>query len=111
MNATPPTSAALIVGCGYLGSRVATAWVASGRRVFALTRTRSAELTALGISPTVGDVLDPDSLTRLPEVGVVLYAVGLDRRAGRSMRDVEPSVHLWVQRQPLGGHGHGPTNF
>ncbi len=88
MNATPPTSAALIVGCGYLGSRVATAWVASGRRVLALTRSRSAELTALGISPIVGDVLDPDSLTHLPDVGVVLYAVGLDRRAGRSMRDV-----------------------
>lgn len=88
MNATPPTSAALIVGCGYLGSRVATAWVASGRRVLALTRSRSAELAALGITPIVGDVLDPDSLKHLPEVGVVLYAVGLDRRAGRSMRDV-----------------------
>lgn len=87
MNATQPLPA-LIVGCGYLGQRVATAWVASGRRVFALTRSRSAELAALGISPIVGDVLDPASLTRLPEVGVVLYAVGLDRRTGRSMRDV-----------------------
>jgi len=67
---------------------VATAWVASGRRVIALTRSRSAELAALGILPVVGDVLDPESLRQLPEVGVVLYAVGLDRRAGRSMRDV-----------------------
>ncbi len=87
MNATQPLPA-LIVGCGYLGQRVATAWVASGRRVFALTRTHSAELAALGITPIVGDVLDPTSLTALPEVGAVLYAVGLDRRAGRSMRDV-----------------------
>ena len=88
MYATEPKSAALIIGCGYLGLRVATAWVANGRRVFALTRSRSAELAKLGIEPIVGDVLDPARLTPLPEVGVVLYAVGLDRRAGGSMRDV-----------------------
>ena len=80
----PPT---LILGCGYLGSRVAALWQAERRRVVALTRGRAAALTALGLEPLVGDVLDPASL-RLPEATTVLYAVGLDRSAGRSMRDV-----------------------
>jgi nucleoside-diphosphate-sugar epimerase len=79
--APPPD--ALVIGCGYLGRRVAECWRGAGRRVFALTRNRSAELAARGLEPVVGDVLDPASLTRLPEVSTVLYAVAL----GRSMRE------------------------
>jgi nucleoside-diphosphate-sugar epimerase len=79
---------ALIVGCGYLGLRVATAWVAAGRRVSALTRGRAELLRGHGIEPVVGDVLDPQSLTQLPRTDTVLYAVGLDRSAGRPMREV-----------------------
>ena len=79
---------ALIVGCGYLGRRVARRWLAAGRRVAALTRGNADALAALGIEPIIGDVLDPDSLCHLPDAGTVLYAVGLDRTAGRSMRDV-----------------------
>lgn len=79
---------ALIVGCGYLGSRVARAWLAAGRRVAALTRTRGPQLAQLGIEPILGDVLDPDSLKRLPEASTVLYAVGFDRSSGRSMREI-----------------------
>jgi nucleoside-diphosphate-sugar epimerase len=78
----------LIVGCGYLGRRVARRWLSEGRRVTALTRGNADALTALGVEPIIGDVLDPDSLRRLPQAGTVLYAVGLDRSAGRSMRDV-----------------------
>jgi nucleoside-diphosphate-sugar epimerase len=84
--APPPD--VLVIGCGYLGRRVAARWRAAGRRVAALTRGRSAELTALGLDPIVGDVLDPDSLRRLPEVSTVLYAVALDRSSGRSMREM-----------------------
>ena len=83
--AMPP---ALIFGCGYLGMRVAQAWLARSRTVYALTRNRADELKALGIQPIVGDVLDPHSLRSLPEVGTILYAIGLDRKAGRSMREV-----------------------
>ncbi|MFO0850615.1 MAG: SDR family oxidoreductase [Gemmataceae bacterium] len=79
---------ALIVGCGYLGRRVAAAWVRDGRPVFALTRGRADELAALGVTPVVGDVTDPASLRALPAVGTVLYAVGMDRTAGKSMRAV-----------------------
>lgn len=84
--APPPD--ALVIGCGYLGRRVAALWRGRGRRVAALTRGRSAELGALGLVPVVGDVLDPASLRRLPEVPTVLYAVALDRSSGRSMREV-----------------------
>lgn len=87
-TAPPDPRPALVIGCGYLGRRVADAWLARGRRVVALTRTRAVDLAAAGIEPVVGDVLDPASLTGLPDASTVLYAVGLDRSAGRSMRDV-----------------------
>jgi nucleoside-diphosphate-sugar epimerase len=78
----------LIVGCGYLGRRVASRWLAAGRRVVALTRHNADKLADLGIEPVVGDVLDPSSLRALPAAGTLLYAVGLDRGAGKSMREV-----------------------
>ncbi len=79
---------ALIIGCGYLGGRVGRAWLDSGRAVRALTRSRAEALAAQGFEPIVGDVLDPGSLRALPAASTTLYAVGLDRAAGRSMRDV-----------------------
>ncbi|MCU0705998.1 MAG: SDR family oxidoreductase [Fimbriiglobus sp.] len=77
----------LIIGCGYLGLRAAKVWLAAGRKVYALTRGRADELRAAGIEPIVGDVLNPESL-QLPPTDTVLYAVGLDRRAGKPMREV-----------------------
>lgn len=77
----------LIVGCGYLGQRIVRQWCGVGR-IFALTRNRPDELRALGAIPIVGDVLDAASLERLPPVGAVVYAVGLDRTTGHSMHDV-----------------------
>ena len=79
---------ALIVGCGYLGARVAGAWLAAGRRVAALSRNRGPQLAQLGIDPVIGDVLDPESLKQLPGASTVLYAVGFDRSSGRSMREI-----------------------
>lgn len=76
----------LIVGCGYLGRVVARRWLAAGHHVTALTRSRADELSSLGIDPVVGDVTD--SALRLPAADTVLYAVGLDRSAGKSMREV-----------------------
>jgi nucleoside-diphosphate-sugar epimerase len=88
---TPPAPAppaALLFGCGYLGRRVAARWVAAGRRVAAVTRRNAAELRALGVEPVVADVTDGASLTALPRAATVLYAVGMDRSAGRTMHDV-----------------------
>lgn len=78
----------LIIGCGYLGRRVAKLWQAAGARVCATTRARPGELQAAGIEPIVCDVLVPDSLKTLPAVSTVLYCVGLDRTAGACMREV-----------------------
>jgi nucleoside-diphosphate-sugar epimerase len=99
----------LIFGCGYLGSRVAARWLSpratdtssqplvdggppnatsQHTRVVALTRSNGETLRALGIEPIPGDVLDPESLQNLPAASTVLYAVGLDRSAGKSMREV-----------------------
>jgi nucleoside-diphosphate-sugar epimerase len=80
----------LVVGCGYLGRRVAQRWRAEGHRVFATTRRpeRAAELRAAGIEPVVCDVLSPDSLRALPDADTVAYCVGLDRSAGVPMRKV-----------------------
>jgi len=77
----------LILGCGYLGRVVALRWLAEGKSVAALTRSRSAELHTMGIEPVLGDVTDPASL-QLPSVETVLYAIGLDRNSGKSMREV-----------------------
>lgn len=80
----------LIIGCGYLGRRVARMWVAQGDVVYALTRSvvNAGELRALGVRPIVGDVLDPRSLEELPEADTILYAVGHDRQSGRTQREV-----------------------
>jgi nucleoside-diphosphate-sugar epimerase len=80
----------LIIGCGYLGRRVAAFWHEQGHRVFATTRRieGATELRALDYEPVVCDVLDPDSLRSLPRVHSVVYAIGLDRSSGQTMRDV-----------------------
>ncbi len=80
----------LIIGCGYLGRRVARRWIAQGDAVFALTRSpdRARDLRNLGIEPIVGDVTDAATLAGFPEVDTLLWAVGLDRAAGRSQREV-----------------------
>jgi len=86
----------LVVGCGYLGSRVALRWLAAGDRVFGLTRSpvRAAALEASGIAPIVCDVTaGPDSpswesLRQLPSCDTVFWSVGFDRASGKSHRDV-----------------------
>jgi nucleoside-diphosphate-sugar epimerase len=78
----------LIIGCGYLGQRVAQLWGEQGKHVFALTRSRSDELRSLGLIPLVGDILQPKSLKALPPARVLLYAVGFDRSSGAKFREV-----------------------
>src|SRR5262245_25313521 len=80
----------LIIGCGYLGQRVADRWLSMGARVFATTRseTHADELRAQGMDPIVCDILHPESLKDLPAASTVLYAVALDRHSGRTMREV-----------------------
>lgn len=81
---------ALIIGCGYVGRRVARAWVERGDTVAALTRSRehADELRVLGVHPILGDVAADATLASLPAADIVLYAVGLDRSSGKSHREV-----------------------
>jgi nucleoside-diphosphate-sugar epimerase len=80
----------LIIGCGYLGLRIAARWCAQSHRVFATTRsiTRAREWRKLGLEPIVCDVLDSDSLRSLPNVESIVHCIGLDRAAGVSMHRV-----------------------
>src|SRR4051794_37469403 len=78
----------LIFGCGYLGRGGTALWRGRGQRVAALTRRNAETLRASGIEPIPGDVLDAAGLRTLPTASTVLYCVGLDRGAGRPMRDV-----------------------
>jgi nucleoside-diphosphate-sugar epimerase len=77
----------LIVGCGYLGRRIAALWCAQNHRVFATTRSaaRADEWRARGLQPILCDVLDPASLRSLPRVESIAYCIGLDRSSGVSM--------------------------
>jgi len=88
----------LVVGCGYLGERVARLWHAGGSRVCGVTRrgTRAAELATLGIEPIVADVTAGDAASwswvgSLPAATTVFWAVGFDRTAGKTHRDVHVS--------------------
>jgi len=91
-----PPATRLIVGCGYLGTRVATRWLAAGDRVFGITRSpdRAHALAANGITPLVYDVTaEPGSpqllpLRTLPPLDTVFWAVGFDRASGSTHRDV-----------------------
>jgi nucleoside-diphosphate-sugar epimerase len=86
----------LVVGCGYLGTRVAARWLAAGDRVFGITRSpvRAERLTALGITPIIHDVTanaestPSDTLRTLPPLDTVFWAVGFDRTSGTTHRDV-----------------------
>ena len=90
--ATAAPATRLVVGCGYLGERVARRWLAAGDRVVAMTRrpARAAELAALGIEPLVADVTASGfpAAGVLPAAATVFWAVGFDRTAGTSHRDV-----------------------
>lgn len=80
----------LVIGCGYLGQRVAAEWQERGDEVFVTTRSRSraTELNALNFTPIVADVTDADSLRRLPRAETVLFAVGFDRTSGHAIESV-----------------------
>ncbi|HEY1191150.1 MAG TPA: NAD-dependent epimerase/dehydratase family protein [Gemmata sp.] len=88
MSPLVPVPSHLIFGCGYLGRVVATRWRGAGHRVAALTRGSADALRSAGLEPFAGDVLDPARLKALPAAPTVLYAVGFDRAAGHSMREV-----------------------
>jgi nucleoside-diphosphate-sugar epimerase len=80
----------LILGCGYVGLRVARQWRDAGCDVHVVTRSdaRATQLAAEGLRPLVGDVTLGDRFPELPPCETMLYAIGFDRQAGKSMDTV-----------------------
>jgi len=80
----------LVFGCGYLGERVARRWLDAGHDVVVVTRSleRAEQFMQQGSGAIVADVTQPETLVGLPAADTVLFAVGYDRSAGRSIADV-----------------------
>lgn len=97
----------LIFGCGYLGLRVARLWRHAGDEVVAVTRSadRAATLEREGLDPVIADVTQPESLRALPDCETVLHAVGYDRSAAPSKRQVYVDGLQSVLRQIEGRCG------
>lgn len=72
----------LILGCGYLGLRVARSWKSEGNNVYAVTRSQSnaQRMKQEGIIPVIADITEPDSLKGLPQADTILFSVGMDRK-------------------------------
>ena len=80
----------LVVGCGYLGRRVADLWRAGARsfRGHALARSCCQEFAHAGLRPIVADVMRLETLVGLPTAQTVLYAVGYDRQQSFGIQEV-----------------------
>lgn len=78
----------LVIGCGYLGSRVARRWLAADDVVYAVTRQieRAEAFRREGILPVVADVTDRKTLA-LPDADSVIFAVAHDPASGKSHAD------------------------
>lgn len=92
---TSPARTRLVVGCGYLGGRVAARWAAAGDLVYAVTRSaaRGPAFTAAGLVPIVHDVAStaawpPITVTGPPVFDTVFWAVGFDAQPPITPRDV-----------------------
>jgi nucleoside-diphosphate-sugar epimerase len=97
----------LIVGVGYVGRLLGTAWSRAGADVYGTTRRRErfTELRSLGLKPVRWDVLGADN-DSLPEVDDVVYCVGHDRSAGASVHSVYvDGLRRTLERLP------NPTRF
>lgn len=86
--------AKLIVGCGYLGGRVARLWREAGEEVWILTRSadKAVNLKNDGFFTIVADIHDIRDLdtSLFPAVGfsTVLYSVGYDRQSPQPIEQV-----------------------
>lgn len=80
----------LIIGCGYLGLRVARLWLAENRTVFAMTRNvdRAQSFREIGLRPIIAEITDANSLENIPAARTILFAVGLDRSQDKSIFEV-----------------------
>ena len=90
---TPSAPLRIVIGSGYLGSRVASRWVARGDRVVGTTRSaaRAAALVDAGVDPRMLEVTAADWLAVFAETGppaTLFWSVGFDRSSGAKYHDV-----------------------
>jgi nucleoside-diphosphate-sugar epimerase len=90
MKAVAPEMAKLVIGCGYLGERVARRWLDAGHTVVIATRSegRAEAFRRRGYQATIADVTRPETLRQLPAAESVLFAVGFDRASHNSIQEV-----------------------
>ena len=114
---TPSIVSKLVVGCGYVGERLALRWSKRGDVVHVSTRRaeRAERFLALGLHPLVMDVTHP--CESLPEVDTVVFAVGFDRSSGKQIDEVyvrglenvldacPPSVRRFIYVSSTGVYG------
>jgi hypothetical protein len=82
-----PWTNKLIIGCGYLGQRVAALRHVQGHRVLATTH-QTLGGRAFEAESVARELLKPQTLQSLPAADTVLYAVDFDRTSGASMRAI-----------------------
>lgn len=89
-----------IIGCGYVGKRIAARFRERGGTVAALCRTAGscAELAALAITPVRGDLDHPETLGELPVAGATLFYCAPPPGGGIT----EPRVQAFCAAVPLG---------
>ncbi len=99
----------LILGCGYLGWRVARLWRAQGDDVYAVTRSQNNAtlMKQEGIVPVIADITDPETVKALPQADTILFSVGMDRKKYDSIHD----VYVNGLKSVLGGITETPSQF
>ncbi len=105
---SPSACDTFIVGCGYLGRRVAGRLLSPRHHVAGTTRSpaKAEQLRRLGIVPIVADVTQPETLSGLPHATRIVYAVGFDSSApyarsrlhGQGLRDFLAAVPIPPQK-------------
>ena len=93
------TATTIIIGCGYVGERVARAEMERGAQVLAVTRNpeRVAALQHRGIAALAGDLDRADTLANLPSNGALIYYFAPPPSAGRT--DPRMAAFLDLLRQ------------
>ena len=80
----------LIVGAGYLGSRIARNFKEKKQRVYAVTRNRekAADFEKEGILPVVADLSDPQTLQKIPAAHFIVISVAPDESTEAGYRKI-----------------------
>ena len=99
----------LVLGCGYLGSRVARSWLSDGDNVYAVTRCpdNARRMKQEGMIPVIADITEADSVKELPHADTILFSDGMDRKKYDSVH----SVYVDGLKNVLSGISMAPSQL